>query len=371
AFFINLTAFFINLTAFFINLPAFFAWHVKAFFINLKAFLAWNLHNYIQAPTSVQTLLKAFIVWKALLFTLVLITTFLPSYDTSTSLALDLPPDHTSDAPHLSFSSALASRLTRWDAIYFTAIAHRGYLHEQEWAFGPGLPYLVSKILLPLSSVLGLALPQTLKTAALLSAAVSNVSHLLSVLLLHALTRRLFPQLNKNLALTAGLLHIISPAGIFLSAPYAESLFACLSFAGYVIYLSPDLIPGPQQVKRGASLLIPGALFGLATACRTNGILNGVVFVVELVWLLHDLAWRRERTLPRRLLGALHVLVPTIVGGILVPMGSLIPQAAAYWRYCTGDDTRPWCSNFVPSIYAFVQEHYWYVPPHHLTLRRN
>lgn len=310
------------------------------------------------------TLLKAFLAWKAVLFAVVLGTVFLPSYDTSTSLALGLPPDHTSHPAPLptSLSDALAARLTRWDAIYFTAIAHRGYLYEQEWAFGPGLPFLVSKVLLPLSSLLGLRLPRTPKTASLVSVAVTNASHLGAVLLLHALARRLFPR-RRDLALTAGLLHVISPAGVFLSAPYSESLFACLSFAGYLVYLTPGLVPGPAPLRRGLSLVASGALLGLATACRTNGLLNGVVFAVELLSCLHGVAARRDGSVLSRLVAALPVAVPAVVGGVLVALGSVIPQGVAYLRYCTIPDSRPWCGKLIPSIYAFVQEHYWYVSP--------
>ncbi|EON69042.1 hypothetical protein W97_08355 [Coniosporium apollinis CBS 100218] len=35
-----------------------------------------------------------------------------------------------------SFFDVFALKLTRWDAIYFTQIAERGYVYEQEWAFG-------------------------------------------------------------------------------------------------------------------------------------------------------------------------------------------------------------------------------------------
>ena len=36
------------------------------------------------------------------------------------------------------------AKLVRWDAIYFTQIASRGYTFEQEWAFGWGLTRLLS-----------------------------------------------------------------------------------------------------------------------------------------------------------------------------------------------------------------------------------
>ncbi|SPO04794.1 related to GPI mannosyltransferase 2 [Cephalotrichum gorgonifer] len=324
------------------------------------------------ATTERLTLTKAFLAWKAFLLALVLASSFAPSYDSSTSLALGLPPDHphASSSPStpltptttLSLADVIASRLTRWDAIYFTSSAHRGYIHEQEWAFGPGLPFLVSRILTPLSALLGLDLPRTQKTAALLSIAAATASHLIAVLLLHALTRRLLPR-RRGLALTAGLLHVVSPAGLFLSAPYAESLCACLSFGGYLVYLSPELVPAPAPLRRPLSLVLSGALFGLATTCRTNGILSGLVFAVELISTLQGLwAGRTAGSALPRAWRALPVLVPTILGGILVALGSVVPQAAAYLRYCSGSSgssVRPWCQELVPSIYNFVQAHYW------------
>ena len=36
-----------------------------------------------------------------------------------------------------------------------------------------------------------------------------------------------------------------------------------------------------------------------------------------------------------------------------------MPQAEGYLQYCTGGNTRPWCNRWLPSIYAWVQEHYW------------
>jgi phosphatidylinositol glycan class V len=37
----------------------------------------------------------------------------------------------------------LSTKLTRWDAIYFTKIASRDYLYEQDWAFGWGFTRLI------------------------------------------------------------------------------------------------------------------------------------------------------------------------------------------------------------------------------------
>jgi phosphatidylinositol glycan class V len=51
-----------------------------------------------------------------------------------------------------------------------------------------------------------------------------------------------------------------------------------------------------------------------------------------------------------------------------VALGTVVPQAVAYRRFCLsgsgdgeGKEVREWCVRWVPSIYAFVQAYYWYV----------
>ncbi len=63
--------------------------------------------------------------------------------------------------------------------------------------------------------------------------AVAHVSHLLSVVVLYRLGKLVWA--DGRLAFLAASLHIFSPAGLFLSAPYAESTFSLLSFVGFYI----------------------------------------------------------------------------------------------------------------------------------------
>lgn len=77
------------------------------------------LENSPRIPRSYLTV--GFLSWKVLLFSVSLLSPC-PGYDTSTTL-LEGVGD----------SSLLP--LIRWDAIYFTETAQRGYIFEQEWAF--------------------------------------------------------------------------------------------------------------------------------------------------------------------------------------------------------------------------------------------
>ena len=97
-------------------------------------------------------LFLAFLTWKAIL----LLIAFLSpgdGYDTSTQLLRELPLRQplTSDfghhdSPLKAFLVYVCTKLTRWDAIYFVETARRGYIHEQEWAFGWGFATFIRTI---------------------------------------------------------------------------------------------------------------------------------------------------------------------------------------------------------------------------------
>lgn len=88
----------------------------------------------------IKSLLVIFAAWKAVLL-LIAVCSPGVGYDTSTSLY------HGTQNPQEKFLPAVFSlvsnKLTRWDAIYFTKAANRGYLYEQEWAFGWGMSQLI------------------------------------------------------------------------------------------------------------------------------------------------------------------------------------------------------------------------------------
>lgn len=289
----------------------------------------------------VRFLLALFAACKCFLLAVALGAAVGSDYDTSTSLFFDGLYGSDARVP------ALAARLTRWDALYFVKRARSDYVYEQEWAFGAGMPTLVG--------ALGAALPSGTATEALVAMAVAHASHLLAALALHRLT--LVVSGDAKLALVAAALHLVSPAGLFLSVPYAESPFACLSFAGNLLFALGIRNKG-YPARRAAAVVGAGAIFGLATAFRSNGLSNGVLFAVGAANCLVLLA---------RELGAarLLALAAPVVGGLCVAAGSVVPQAVAWRRYCAaalpGLEPRPWCLRTVPSIYAFVQAEYWNV----------
>ena len=88
-------------------------------------------------------LVLSFITWKLILLCIALISPG-PGYDTSTVL-LHSELDLAQAKPGSGWEPMSRLRsLVRWDAIYFTQLARRGYLWEQEWAFGWGFSNLVA-----------------------------------------------------------------------------------------------------------------------------------------------------------------------------------------------------------------------------------
>jgi phosphatidylinositol glycan class V len=324
----------------------------------------------------IRTLVIFFVAWKILLL---IIASSSPGlgYDTSTSLLLTSHETSGDGRLHLALHH-IVGKLTRWDAIYFVKVANRGYLFEQEWAWGWGFTRMLAfctagenyKICFHkvYSNKEGLAKTGLIGQEgleALVGIAIAHAAHFLSVLVLFNLTLAVFPRSPPGFAFTTASLHIISPAGIFLSAPYAESSFALLSFAGILLFTkSFSSTGGTVTAGQDILLVLSGIFFGIATAFRSNGIINGLLLLEEAFRVLFRLQKGFNMSTIRR-------LGLTGLGGLSVAAGFLLPQYIAYSEYCghaSVQISRPWCERALPSIYTFVQAHYWYVFGHVLNL---
>ncbi|KAI1002022.1 hypothetical protein K3495_g6182 [Podosphaera aphanis] len=269
-----------------------------------------------------------------------------PGYDTSTSLNLN---DDQRELPFL--LRHLVGKLTRWDALYFTEIARRGYLFEQEWAFGWGLTRLIALCTAGLKS---LRISDFQSIENLVAIVIAHVSHLLSVITLFYLTSILFHEEGPGFSFSTAVLQIISPAGIFLSAPYAESSCAFLSFAGYSLFAESFTVKG--AAKREILVVISGIVFGIATTFRSNACLNGLLLLEEATRTFFNLRNGVQ-------IATVRHLCATVLAGLLIAVGLLLPQYIAHHEFCNRELNirRPWCFQSLPSIYKFVQSHYWNV----------
>lgn len=310
-------------------------------------------------------------LWKLILAVVALLSPGI-GYDTSTDVLFSTLNSRGSPSSEANVLRYGLQKWIRWDAIYFSQIARRGHFFEQEWAFGWGFTRLLhfgakGMSLLLLNSDLtddtvfpfidhgtsGLG-------EAFIGILLAHVSHLLSVFILYDMSRSISSRKSEDekakFAFLAGLLHTISPAGIFLSAPCAESPFALLTFLGYFYYLKRSEYQDKGDInKRDLSSLAAGLLFGIAVTFRGNGLLSGCIFAYDAVAIAWKLLSRQDY------LNHARDFFVIVVSGSLVALGYLIPQLLAFREYCwiEVEEMRPWCSRWFPSIYTWVQSHYW------------
>ncbi|KAJ7497142.1 glycosyltransferase family 76 protein [Mycena latifolia] len=218
------------------------------------------------------------------------------------------------------FDAATSHILLRWDALHFVHIARSGYVYEHEWAFLPGLPFL-----------LGL-FPASLLVPTVLSLALAcDASATLYRLSLHHLASPAQARLAAVLALLPS-----SPVTLFL-APYTEPFFTYFSYKG-MLYCATERY-------------FPAALaFTAAAAFRSNGfLLSGFI-----VWGLLVQPFLQRRPVSLR-------AVLACVALSAMPLTPFVAHNyAAYLAFCAGPaPPAAWCARPLPLIYYYVQERYW------------
>jgi phosphatidylinositol glycan class V len=314
-------------------------------------------------------LFVVFCAWKALLLSVAAFSPG-PGYDTSALILVDA--SNRRHANHLTSSrpSRLGLNLFRWDALYFVKAAERGIVYEQEWAFSPTYSRLLyfacqckrastlSWIRTDRRTVFSGRSDCSMRCYVVAGIVISNICHFLSVLVLYRLlTIVLGRQQQRQIPFVASILHILTPASLFLSAPYAEAMFSLLNLGGMLLY-AQSRAPGDNRpsIWEDAYKLCAGLLFGLATMVRSNGLLSGLI-------LLYDVARYSPQLISMRLsVHDLRRIIVTCVSGTFVAAGFVLPQILAYTKFCNQDvslEARPWCEKSIPSIYSWVQSHYW------------
>ncbi|KAJ5460277.1 GPI mannosyltransferase 2 [Penicillium daleae] len=307
------------------------------------------LAKLLRLDNPVGSLTLAFLLWKALLFVVITLCPG-PGYDTSTTLIAregsGLVSSPTEPLPP-------SLKFVRWDSIYFLHIAEEGYVFEQEWAFS--YPRILGLFVSGIRWSGGIDGPVN---TALVGVILSHIAHYYSVLALYSLSANIFgsaTSTQKLICFLSAALHVISPAGAFLSAPYGEPVFSLLNILGYYLYTSSLISEHKGAVLlRDLQVLTAAVLFAIATVVRSNGILSGFLFAYDaaiLVWTIFAQGLSVHKV--RR-------LAVLIAGGCIVASSMIVPQMLAYREYCmSGGDLRPWCSWTVPSIYNWVQSFYW------------
>nr|POE47110.1 gpi mannosyltransferase 2 [Quercus suber] len=247
-------------------------------------------------PASPQRLVPLFFVWKLILLVCVALSPG-PGYDTSSRIFLDAGSSSAANRVHHSWLvngiEHLVLRLTRWDAIYFTSAASHGKIYEQEWAFS----FVLSRFTSWIATVLFWPFSvSSLVQSALAGILISNLSHLLAVLVLYRLIYEVVPASpirKRLLAFTTAGLHVISPAGVFLCAPYGESTFALFNFLGMLSYVfaaqarfsdaQHAKVPRHARMQEASWTVTAGLCFAIASTIRGNGLLSGIMFAWDVI----------------------------------------------------------------------------------------
>ncbi|PYI22460.1 GPI mannosyltransferase 2 [Aspergillus japonicus CBS 114.51] len=320
---------------------------------------AANRPSILDPARPIRGLTIAFCLWKVLVF-LVIVSCPGLGYDTSTSHLYEYHDPNSSDVISEDIEDLLLTvprKFVRWDSIYFLHIAQQGYVFEQEWAFGYGYTQALAYLTSVLQNLTGLGGGVIIAIEAIL---LSHIAHYLSVLALYRLSVNVFGNdstTQRLICLLSSALHIICPAGAFLSAPYGESLFSFLNITGFYLYSSAYLDnKNGKRLSGDYKTLLSAVLFSAATTVRSNGILSGILFAYDAF-----LQLRRVVSQSLSLNACAHLLV-AIVSGCIIALGLILPQYIAHTAYCGNDShSRPWCQWYVPSIYGWVQSQYWNV----------
>lgn len=260
--------------------------------------------------------------------------------------------------------------LVRWDGVYFAAIARDGYTYEHFGAFFPLYPLLVRTLARGVHALARGTL-QPASCIVLAGAALSNTCFVLAALVLRALGRAVLGRRGAGAALAerAALLFCASPASIFFSALYTESLFALLSLLGmWALAAQPRL-----------RALAPAALaLAAATATRSNGAVAAgfVLYAAAATALPLD---RVLRAGPRAVLAALAALARDRAGRrravraalaavpacalVLAPLAAVQEHGARVWCApavrAAHSPLSAWCDAARRDYYGHVQAAYW------------
>lgn len=269
--------------------------------------------------------------------------------------------------------SFLFSGLTRWDSEYYLHIAHYGYTYENTLAFLPLYPMTIRVLAIMLKKILFFLNYESVLT---MSAVLINFfCFVKSSLVFYDLSNFI---MKKKIAYRSAILYCISPASIFFTAAYTESMFSYLTF--YCMLAS---------VKKNPFTTLP---IGLSSLVRSNGLIN-VAFPLYIC--LQNLVsnssvlFGRNYTKFSTIILGLSMILSSIPGIFKVILLSIAPflllQTYNYVLFCTesanstyipshvekyavdnglvmpGRGIPPWCNYQIPTAYSYIQKHYWNV----------
>ncbi|TCD67853.1 ER membrane glycoprotein subunit of the GPI transamidase complex-like protein, partial [Steccherinum ochraceum] len=261
---------------------------------------------------------------------LVYLASFLPLFDASPHLLVD--------------KDSLASPLLRWDAFHFGSYAVAGrYVYEHQWAFFPGVSIVMKtfgSLIHHLCGLVGYEQTPTLTWSTLLLGGATACLLTSTTTTLYKLT--LLYTRSPSIAYLTALLSLVPTSPVTLRlVPYSEPFVAYFSYTGMYFCATSEWFWA-------------ATFFTFASAFRSNGFLLGGFLLWGL--LVEPMLQRKKIPITQALKAILYTALP------FIPF--IHHEVSAYLAFCaptSAPTLAPWCTNFPPSIYTYVQGKYWNV----------
>lgn len=306
----------------------------------------------------IANIIKYFVIFKVFQLLIVYFTPV--RFDTSSQQLIELYESHKQEILSDwnfplrigdSLISHIVDKFITWDAVYFSDLFINEIKYEHQFVFCP-LWWRFIKFI-PIGS-------NNFYKKLVLGIACSNLCHLGSCIVLYYLTiqvfktSKLFNKKAQRLALVTSLAYVISPAGIFMTAPYSES--PCAFFSMGALYLrevsinrenfrhsnSSNSLKAHWVYK--VSYLLSGLLVGLAYGIRINCILLGILFVYD----LYEFGVKNQDR---------HDSMFALASGFQLFVSIVISSWYPYSVFCPARGE--WCHYWIPSLFQYAQSHYW------------
>ena len=245
----------------------------------------------------------------------------------------------------------IIDKLIRWDVVHIGDMFVNGIKYEHQFVFCPLWWRLIKRIKIGGSNYY---------KKIVLGTVIANICHFGACIVLYYLTIQVFKtsgifrSQRYKIALNASFIYIISPAGIFLTAPYAESAAAFCSFlAIYLREVAIDRrvisISGTQEtLKKGYGYktlyLLSGTFTAAAYCMRSNCILLGIMYLID----AYHFAFRRKN---------LKNLIFAFASGSLLFFALVLLNWYPYSVFCPARGE--WCNEWPPLLYKYAQSYYW------------
>ena len=163
---------------------------------------------------------------------------------------------------------------------------------------------------------------------------------------------------NEKLAQKAALLFIISPASIFFSAFYTESLFCFFTFLGYYFLYKDE----PFTYK---NLSLATLFFCLSGFIRSNGNFYILLIGYRLLHRLIESALKSDFSLNKKVFEGFKIIAIGIVILILMNIPYVVVMRMPWKTYCKdfieypGAEKPSFCNSMIPNAYTYIQDKFW------------